>query len=404
MAADNSATPLSSTIPVPPKSLVLMLIPLFSSLYPLSLNEIIVIISSFIDFLTRMVACEATQGFSRWRRCFGGVSSFYFIYLLLSICSFWIWKWNWNASLSPYGGVIAISTQRRRDRERVFLSTVIAEREEANVLRTEDGITILFRGFINTSRSCQNGVPSEVCQHFLVGFPHDWKKYSAHSFGNEDIDGVTAFGDSSACSKKRDDDALPFSIHDNDCTKRQDSILSNNCLAPKNICNGLGISFGNDSKQSESTDNMECSIVMKTMECECDNTASLNSSQLQVDIYNGEKGISDVAVESQAGNPKSGQSLMGMYDSHTCTGASGKNTVKPPISTKKMKKDQFSGDRKEKQRIRQKILLDASNSCSRMVTRSISKRSHTMPKEDDKDTVASVISPVRRSPRLYSCR
>jgi len=57
--------------------------------------------------------------------------------------------------------VIAIRT-RRRGRERVFLSTVIAEREEANVLHTQDGIVIIFRGFINTSRSSQNGVSLEV--------------------------------------------------------------------------------------------------------------------------------------------------------------------------------------------------------------------------------------------------
>lgn len=54
--------------------------------------------------------------------------------------------------------------------------------------------------------------------------------------------------------------------------------------------------------------------------------------------------------------------------------------------------------------IRQKIVLDASNSYNRMVTRSISKRSHIMPKEDEKATIATVISPVRRSPRLYSRR
>lgn len=122
------------------------------------------------------------------------------------------------------------------------------------------------------------------------------------------------------------------------------------------------------------------------MECECNNTAS----QLQV----GEKGISDVAVESQAGNKKS---FMSMFDSNKCTSTSGKGTVKPLTSKEKM-------DRKEKQQIRQKIVLDASNSCNRMVTRSISKRSHIMPKEDEKATIATVISPVRRSPRLYSRR
>ncbi|XP_020240068.1 uncharacterized protein LOC109818929 [Cajanus cajan] len=230
------------------------------------------------------------------------------------------------------GGVASV----KRDRESLFLSTLIAEREEANVLHTQDGITLIFRGCINTSRSSQNGVPAEVCQHFLVGFPHDWKKYSVH------MDEVYAFGDSSACSKKRDGDALPFSTRDDDFTERHNSI-----------------SFGNDSNQSESTDNHNTAVF-----------------QLQVDMCNGEKGISHIAVESQAEHSKNGQSLMGMYDSNTCIGPSG---------TKKMKRGRFSGERKE-------------NSCSRMVTRSISKKYRTMSEQDEKATVASGISPVRRSP------
>lgn len=240
------------------------------------------------------------------------------------------------------GGVASVG----RDRERVFLSTVIAEREEANVLHTQDGITILFRGLINASRSSLNGVPSQICQHFLVGFPHDWKKYSPHSFGDQDIDGVTASAHSSASSN------------------RMDSIFSNNCLLPNKICNGLGVSFENDS------DNTECSTVMNTVECESNNSTSLNSSHLQVDMFNGGKGIS---LESQAGKPTTAQSFMATYDSNVC---SGKSMVKPPTSTKQMTRDQFSGDHKEKQHIRQKIVFDASNSCNRRVTRSMSKRSH----------------------------
>ncbi|KAG4991180.1 hypothetical protein JHK87_024637 [Glycine soja] len=59
---------------------------------------------------------------------------------------------------------------------------------------------------------------------------------------------------------------------------------------------------------------MECGIIIKTIECDCkDNTTSLNSSQQQVDMYNGEKEISDVVVESQAANPKSGPSSMMDY-------------------------------------------------------------------------------------------
>lgn len=44
----------------------------------------------------------------------------------------------------------------------MFLSTVIAKRHEANVVESEDGIVIIFRGFINASRTSQNGFSSEV--------------------------------------------------------------------------------------------------------------------------------------------------------------------------------------------------------------------------------------------------
>ncbi|KAL1299800.1 hypothetical protein AAHE18_18G133800 [Arachis hypogaea] len=68
-------------------------------------------------------------------------------------------------------------------RERMFLSTVIAKRHEANVLETEDGVTLHLNSFINSSRSSQNGFPRKVCKDFLLGFPDDWQKYTAHSFG-----------------------------------------------------------------------------------------------------------------------------------------------------------------------------------------------------------------------------
>ncbi|XP_014493575.1 protein EMBRYO DEFECTIVE 1674 [Vigna radiata var. radiata] len=175
------------------------------------------------------------------------------------------------------GGVASVG----RDRERVFMSTVIAEREEANVVHTQDDTTIVFRGFVDTSRSSQSGVPLEVSQHFLVGFPYNWSTYS-------------------------------------------------------------------------SIDNIE------------------------YESNNSEKGI---PVESQA----NGKSSIGMYDS---TGPSEKNIVRTQTSAKK------------KKAVRKNIGLDA----SRTVTRSISKNSQSMPKEDGKDPIANVFSQVRRSPRLNSCK
>lgn len=131
----------------------------------------------------------------------------------------------------------------------------------------------------------------QVYRRFLIGFPHDWKKYSAHNLGDEYIDGV-----------------------------------------------------------------------------------------------------SGVAVESQTGNPVS------------CTGFSGRSMVESPKTPIFLEKDQSASDPKEKQRNRQEIIEDRDDSCSRRVTRSISKRGHTMLVKDKKAKVTCVNSPVRRSPRLCNYR
>ncbi|KAJ1416964.1 SANT associated [Sesbania bispinosa] len=214
---------------------------------------------------------------------------------LLKPKSIFLHEW-WLVKPQQQRGGLAVGGVTFMERERVFLSTVIAKRLEANVLETEDGITVSFRGFINTSRTCENGFPSVVCHHFLIGFPHDWKKYSAHSLGDEHI---------------------------------------------------------------------------------------INE-------------VLDFAVENQTGNPESSQSLMAVSEPDSCAGLSGKILVKSPISTKKLKKDQSPSDCKEKQCNRQKMVENTDDSCNRRITRSISKRSHTILKSDKK----CVGSPVRRSLRL----
>ena len=98
-----------------------------------------------------MVACEAspsTPGFSCWRRCLRRVR------IILSSYVF---------DFSKFELTLHCNCNCRR--ERVFLSTVIAKRYEANVLETEDGITIQLRGFINNSRTSQNGFASNVTNY-----------------------------------------------------------------------------------------------------------------------------------------------------------------------------------------------------------------------------------------------
>ncbi|XLR56970.1 hypothetical protein S83_007642, partial [Arachis hypogaea] len=271
-------------------------------------------------------------------------------------------------------------------RERMFLSTVIAKRHEANVLETEDGVTLHFSSFINSSRSFQNGFPREVCEDFLLGFPDDWQKYTAHSFRAKCVDGDTGFCELNASLHKRAIDPIPFSIRDNRSAERHDFSLSNDGIleAKTNICNEPENSIVNVLKQSVSKNSVECSNIKKTVEGERkDNIVSLKSSQSPVDTMDdGENGVLVAAPISQVGNPNNDQSLTGVFDRSPCKVHSGKSMVGSPVSTTKIRVTQSSGDCKEEH---------VSH------TRKCSKKNLTSLKETSS-------CPVRRSPRLQSKR
>ncbi|XP_052107776.1 protein EMBRYO DEFECTIVE 1674 [Arachis duranensis] len=267
-------------------------------------------------------------------------------------------------------------------RERMLLSTVIAKRHEANVLETEDGVTLHLSSLINSSRSSQNGFPRKVCEDFLLGFPDDWQKYTAHSFGAKCVNGDTGFHEPNACSRKRAVDAIPFSIHDNRSAERHDFSSSNDGIlkAKTNICNEPENSIGNVLKQSVSKNSVECSNSKKTVEGEReDNSVSLKSSQSLVDTRDDcENGVLVAAPVSQVGNPNSDRSLTGVFDRIPCKVHSGKSMVGSPVSTTKIRATQSLGDCKEEY---------VSH------TRKYSKKSLTSLKETS-------TCPVRRSPRL----
>ncbi|XWS67339.1 hypothetical protein CRYUN_Cryun05aG0278400 [Craigia yunnanensis] len=75
----------------------------------------------------------------------------------------------------------------RRQGQRVLCSAAISKRHDATTLETVDGITIAISGFINTSRTLQNGFPPEVCSDFLFGFPYDWEEYASQCSNEESI-------------------------------------------------------------------------------------------------------------------------------------------------------------------------------------------------------------------------
>ncbi|KAF8402260.1 hypothetical protein HHK36_013212 [Tetracentron sinense] len=119
--------------------------------------------------------------------------------------------WLVKAESNLNGKRLAVGGFALRERQavRVFCSAPIIKRHDTITLETEDGITIMIKGFINKSRTHENGFSSEVCNHFLFGFPYYWEAYGDLSFGKEStsrgvpismygFDGFTMSSDSSA--------------------------------------------------------------------------------------------------------------------------------------------------------------------------------------------------------------
>ncbi|KAL6974101.1 hypothetical protein U1Q18_028284 [Sarracenia purpurea var. burkii] len=74
---------------------------------------------------------------------------------------------------------------------RVFSSAPILKTYDLFTLETVDGVFVLIKGFINKVRTKENGFPSEVFKHFVIGFPPYWEEYAEKCFGegfcNKDI-------------------------------------------------------------------------------------------------------------------------------------------------------------------------------------------------------------------------
>ncbi|XVE62113.1 hypothetical protein DITRI_Ditri06bG0093100 [Diplodiscus trichospermus] len=104
----------------------------------------------------------------------------------LSLNSVLLHDW-WLCVAHPRGLAIGGYECRGRQGQRVFCSAPIAKRHDATTLETADGITVAICGFINTSRTLQNGFPSQVCSHFLFGFPYNWEEYASRCSNEESV-------------------------------------------------------------------------------------------------------------------------------------------------------------------------------------------------------------------------
>jgi hypothetical protein len=291
-----------------------------------------------------------------------------------------------------------------------------------------------------------SNVFQQVCHRFSVGFPHNWKNYSADSSGNECqyVDRVTGFDESNASSHKKTADETSHEAME---AEDNDNIVSIRLSQPQVgvVYNGENaVSCLNDLHTSSHKKTAD-EISHEAMEAEDNNNiTSIRLSQPQVGVaYNGENRVSDVddlnpchkkkadvtsqeAMEAEDNNnigglrlsqpqvdlinnsengvsiaaaAESNQSLMGVFEFDPIHEQS---NVRSPLYPKKLEFEQLSSDRKEKKRIKKKIVEDTSSLCSRVLTRSIAKKSHMMLKRDGKAEVKCSSCPVRRSPRVHN--
>ncbi|XAR59260.1 hypothetical protein NMG60_11015001 [Bertholletia excelsa] len=101
--------------------------------------------------------------------------------------------WLIKVAIDPKTTRLGIAGFASRERQaiRAFHSAAIAKRHDAVTVETVDGTTITISGIINRPLTLQNGFSSEVCHHFVSGFPYCWDKYAYQCFDKKFVN-ITA--------------------------------------------------------------------------------------------------------------------------------------------------------------------------------------------------------------------
>ncbi|XP_030927810.1 kinetochore-associated protein KNL-2 homolog isoform X1 [Quercus lobata] len=85
---------------------------------------------------------------------------------------------------------VAGSTAREKQAVRLFSSAPIVKRYDFSTMETADGICVVIKGFINKPRTQENGFPSMVGSHFVLGFPTDWEEYATKFMEGDSTNGI----------------------------------------------------------------------------------------------------------------------------------------------------------------------------------------------------------------------
>ncbi|XP_069145030.1 kinetochore-associated protein KNL-2 homolog isoform X2 [Solanum lycopersicum] len=95
--------------------------------------------------------------------------------------------WLIRAERDSQGRTLAVAGRTSREGQalRGFTSAPIHKIYDVFNLETIDGICVVLKGFINRSRSEENGFPSEVIEQFLFGFPPQWETFNEKFLGRD---------------------------------------------------------------------------------------------------------------------------------------------------------------------------------------------------------------------------
>ncbi|PSS35701.1 Protein EMBRYO DEFECTIVE like [Actinidia chinensis var. chinensis] len=158
--------------------------------------------------------------------------------------------WLIRADTDSEGRRLGVGGFASRERQgiRSFRSATIAKRHDTVTLETADGITITIIGFINRSLTLENGFPSEVCNHFIFGFPYNWEKYSTRCFGEQSVNKASP-SKISSFSDDGTDSFSPVLLDDLPVTRVRDLLMSDlgdsgDCGLAKSILNDILQKYG----------------------------------------------------------------------------------------------------------------------------------------------------------------
>ncbi|KAI9196392.1 hypothetical protein LWI28_023527 [Acer negundo] len=161
----------------------------------------------------------------------------------LPVKSVLLYDW-WLVPVDTKGLAVAGFASRGSQGVRTLHSAAIVKRHDTTTLETADGIMVTISGLIDRSRTCLNGFPLEVCNHFLLGFPHYWEEYADQCCGQVSVGKgvptrISSFFEDVMSSGSCSSTFPPFSLDEIPMTRVRDFIMSpqrdveNGCLAQK---------------------------------------------------------------------------------------------------------------------------------------------------------------------------